>query len=320
MQDQNSLKDINTLKIKQVMKKISIASKSEIARETKLSFPTVTRILEQLCSSGEIIETGETHKTAGRSASMFTINPLFSLSLLIRIEGNKISWKIKDMNNLTIEQQKFVSKKNLLDDLDQIITESQLKYPSLKAIVIGIAAMILEGAVKETFFSQDLKGINIPVHFQNITTLPIQIENDMNAVVMGQWHQSRIKPDSSVGIYCNEGCMGAGVVLNGDVWHGATNFAGELSFLPANKTATKQSDQNSIFEQYVNIIQIYTTIINPHQIILYSNSDICEIINEIRTRCWDLLPHNALPHIELSDNFETDYETGLFAIAQKLIS
>ena len=321
MSDSNSMKDINTGKIKQYMKEQGEASKSEIARETKLSFPTVTRILEALCLTGEIQESGHSNQTGGRSASIYTINDRFSLYLLIRIESGYITWSIKGLRQNTVAQNKCRCQSGLLQELDRLINDLQKKYANIKSIVIGIGAMILEGSVKETFFYKDLQGINIPLHFQNITDIPVLVENDMNIVVMGQWHKSITRPPSSVVIYYTSGCLGAGILINGEVWHGATNFAGELSFLPISNASLLNNDdvnQECLFDLYVKIIQIYSVVINPNQIILYQNDYINSQIDEIRKQCWNLLPHNALPHIELSNAFETDYENGLFALAQKL--
>jgi predicted NBD/HSP70 family sugar kinase len=319
-----SIKDINTEKIRNYMKYKQQASKSEIARETGLSFPTVTRIMDALCTTGELFDSGQGNSTGGRCASVYSINSRYSLCLLVQIEGKKVKWVIKDLegNVVTLNQFMFVS--GLLEQLDNLINTLEMDFPALKAIVIGIAAMVKGGTVEEATGFTDIKGVDIPLHFKNLTKIPVQIHNDANLIALGQWYQSKQKAKSTVSIYLGENGLGAGMIIDGEVWRGASDFAGELSYLPLYENTSVWLEENfhdiDVVDYYTKLIQIYTIVFNPEQVILYNNIYISDKIDNIRRNCYKYLPSKVVPHIEVSKNYQSDYEYGLYAKAEKMMS
>lgn len=54
-EDSVSIKQINTERIRAFMEQEGPVSKSQVARQLGLSFPTVTRLLEDLGASGEVL-------------------------------------------------------------------------------------------------------------------------------------------------------------------------------------------------------------------------------------------------------------------------
>ena len=73
-----TVKQLNKEHIRAYMGKHTSASKSQIARELGLSFPTVGRLIDELCSDGELTEQGAGSSTGGRCACIYELNPLFS--------------------------------------------------------------------------------------------------------------------------------------------------------------------------------------------------------------------------------------------------
>lgn len=316
VKDFGSIKSMNIEKIKKYMRKQHRASKSEIARETKLSFPTVSRLLEELCVAGEMEEVGS-HSTGGRSASVYAVNFGFSLCLLIRVEGACVHWKVADLAANVMDSGVADSGGGLLECLDRLILTLEQRHPKIRSIVIGISAMVSKGVIEETHSFKDLQGVNMVAHFQNLTEVPVQIENDMYFVVIGQWTRSRSRPSASVCIYYGEDGPGAGVLIDGEVWRGVANFAGELGFLPFYDGAQLRIGEIDAVAAYVDFIRIYAVVLNPDQVVLYDNSFIRDRVDEIRRRCAEVLPRNVVPLIELSSSFEEDYDNGLYATAMK---
>jgi len=323
MLENNSLRLMNLKKIKDHMRRNGEVSKSIIARDTNLSFPTVTRLLEELCATGEILKVGQGNSTGGRCAAVYRMNYSFSLCLLIQIEGDIIKYDIKDLNNNIIEANQLKFENELLNILDQLIIEIKKRYPKLKVVVIGIAAMVSNGRVEESVGFPELRGSNISSHFKNLTEIPVIIENDMNLVMMGQCHAGKTPMVSTVGIYLGKQGFGAGMVINGQLWKGSSDFAGELIFLPfiPQKKIISENDVDIVdmIVYYTNLIIMYTVTINPQQIVLYDNNYIHGKLDEIHKQCYTYLPIEVIPYIEVSDNFQGTYEKGLYELAQRLI-
>ena len=99
-----TVKQLNKEHIRAYMSKHTSASKSQIARELGLSFPTVGRLIDELCSDGELTGQGAGSSTGGRCACIYELNPLFSLYLLVQVESDRVCWNLKDMRENTVEQ------------------------------------------------------------------------------------------------------------------------------------------------------------------------------------------------------------------------
>ena len=66
-----SIKQINLDRIRAFMDQEGSVSKSQISRRLGLSFPTVTRLVDELCSAGELLEQGTGTSTGGRCACFY---------------------------------------------------------------------------------------------------------------------------------------------------------------------------------------------------------------------------------------------------------
>lgn len=103
-EDPVSIKQINTDRIRTFMEQEGSVSKSQIARQLGLSFPTVTRLLEELCSGGEVLTQGTGTSTGGRCACYYQLNPDYRLYLLIQVEEGRMRWSLKNLDEEPVEQ------------------------------------------------------------------------------------------------------------------------------------------------------------------------------------------------------------------------
>ena len=78
MADTGKLKRENTALLRQAMQHGS-AGKNDLARLTHLSFPTVSRIVDEMVERGEAQEIGTAASTGGRCAMQYRLNPQYRL-------------------------------------------------------------------------------------------------------------------------------------------------------------------------------------------------------------------------------------------------
>ncbi|WP_390847837.1 ROK family transcriptional regulator [Bacillus litorisediminis] len=310
------------------------ATKVELSDKLEISFPTISKFLTQMEKDGEVISVGLDESSGGRRAKRYMYNPEYMLGLAIFLERTETNYAIFNCVGEVKEQGKVPSV--LVEDGLHLLTTSIEKlmtaYPKISSIAIGVPGSVDNGRIfyipgYEQFQNFDLKGF-----YEDYFSIPVVVENDMNAAVLGYHHNRRIQDNQSlVYLYSGQNGPGAGFMINGDVVRGSTFFAGEVSFVPQyNDRNFRQALENGTGPKEVPISQDYqidaisrlvasfTAIINPHTII-FCNDEVEEaIVEKIALASSKYIPSEHLPDLTISD-WKQDYLYGLQSLGLDLM-
>lgn len=97
-------------------------------------------------------------------------------------------------------------------------------------IAVGVPSMVLmeTGEVIETVNIPDWKNVQLKQLLSTYFKLPVRVHNDANCFAMGEFTQGNFKSDTNlIGICLGTG-LGAGLVLNGQLYTGKHSAAGEF--------------------------------------------------------------------------------------------
>ena len=325
MANSGTIKSINIKSVLKTLSEHESITKSDIAKYTGLSFPTVSTVIEHLIYKNEVNEVGVEDSIGGRCAKKYSLNPMYVVSLLLYLEGNKLNWILSDFCRNKIASGNLNCKDRILEEMDEIIYSIKSSYSQLASIVIGVASNVNNGKIMSHIEYKELQGRNITEYFEEKYGIPVIIENDMNVAIKGYWDRhSSNDIEVVVNIYIGDNGMGASMIINGKVLKGKSNFAGELHYLPICddniKYAKEGFGESDIVEYYGKVIQSYVSLINPNLIVLYNNVYIKGKLEDIKNYCKVRIPEEAMAKIILSDEFKEDYEFGLSMMASELIS
>lgn len=325
MANSGTIKSINIKSVLKTLSEHESITKSDIAKYTGLSFPTVSTVIEHLIYKNEVNEVGVEDSIGGRCAKKYSLNPMYVVSLLLYLEGNKLNWIVSDFCRNKIASGNLNCKDRILEEMNEIIYSIKSSYSQLASIVIGVASNVNNGKIMSHIEYKELQGVNITEYFEEKYGIPVIIENDMNIAIRGYWDRhSSNDIEVVVNIYIGDNGMGASMIINGKVLKGKSNFAGELHYLPICddniKYAKEGFGESDIVEYYGKVIQSYVSLINPNLIVLYNNVYIKGKLEDIKNYCKVRIPEEAMAKIILSDEFKDDYEFGLSMIASELIS
>jgi hypothetical protein len=319
--------------IRTTLLELGSATKIELSDKLGISFPTISKFLEQMVKDGELILVGLDDSSGGRRAKRFAYNPEHMLGLAIFLERKETNYTIFNCLGEVKEQGKTSSV--LMDDelkLTKHIEDILVQFPKISSIAIGVPGSVDNGRIfyipgYEHFQNFDLKG-----YYEDRFSIPVVVENDMNAAVLGYHNKRGIKNNQSlIYLYSGQNGPGAGIMINGDVVRGSTFFSGEVSFVP------QYDDRNflqalkggsgpkkaTIREEYEidaisRLVASFVAIINPHTIIFCNDEVNKLIIDQIAIGSSKYIPVEHLPEITMSD-WKQDYLYGLQSLGLDLM-
>jgi len=224
------------LAILETIRREKTISRTDISRVTGLNIVTVSNYINDYLSKGLIFEKGYDSSTGGRRPTIIELNSVFTYVIGVELGISAIRTVITDLEAKIVAS---VSKERPKDDaegvincicssIEEVIKTSKLDKSKIKGICVAASGLIDKeaGTVHSTIGTSSVfLPINLSLERKfNINTF---IENDATAAAYGEWALS-LDLDTKVMLYMFSG-VGCGIVINGEVFRGATGIAGETS-------------------------------------------------------------------------------------------
>ncbi|MBM7569484.1 ROK family transcriptional regulator [Paenibacillus sacheonensis] len=308
------------------------ATKAELSQRLGLSFPTISKFIAQMEKDGEIRYSSEDDSSGGRRAKRYAYDPEYMLGLAVFVEKDETNYSVFNCMGDVKEQgtRPSVLQRDIhaLADLIESLIE---KYPKLRSIAIGVPGAVDNGKIilippYPQFLDYDLKG-----EFESKFLIPVVVENDMNASVLGFASNFQIENESLAYLYFGQNGPGSGILINGDVVRGSTFFTGEISFVPQyddqsfvqalryeQSTGGKLLARSSQIDAVARLIATFAAIINPKAIIFNEDEADEQLLAAIADRSAAYIPKQHVPQLLMS-NWRQDYLFGLQHLALTLM-
>lgn len=311
------IKEVNVNIIKKSLKNLKTATKPQIAKATGLSTVTVGTILEILLKKNEINEMKQVKSNGGRPAQEFGYNFNYMNALIlfpfekenktyistdvVNLEGKSIYKNIAEVIGVNYETIKSIIS-NLINT-----------YQNIKIIGFGNPGIEVNGKIIFSDY-KELTNLNLSEEFLKEFNIPVIIENDVNAAVIGfNKRKCSEKKENLVYIYFPDKYPpGSGILINGEIYKGNRNYAGEIANIDGflwNEKLYANFDEFCL--NVGKIINIFSCILNPDVIILNGNFINETHIKTIKNYCKNSISESLTPELYNSENFLLDYRKGL---------
>ncbi|MBS4200423.1 ROK family transcriptional regulator [Bacillus sp. FJAT-49732] len=214
-------------------------SRAQIAKETKLTPPTVSSLVSELIDKDLVIESEQGESIGGRKPTLLVINSDRFYIIGLDVGAKKIRAILIDLSGKTLDKTqtiipKPISNEDLLSLIKRTISDLASIHETKEVIGIGVG---MHGAVDvETGTSLFAPGLNlrdIPIKkaLEAEYDVPVKIDNDVRAMAFGEyWFMEEKKDENIVTVNIGIG-VGAGIVLNGKIFHGKYDLAGEIGHM-----------------------------------------------------------------------------------------
>lgn len=301
------------------------ATKAELSQKLGISFPTISKFLTQMEEAGELLTVGLDDSSGGRRAQRYAYNPEFMLGLAIFFEKADLSYAIFNCAGEIKEQGSTSSA--LINDVSGLSAQIERlirSYPKIRSVAIGVPGAVKNGTLIHIPDYPGFEHVDLKSRLEEQFALPVVVENDMNAAVLGYFKNGG-HPDnpSLVYLYFGQNGPGAGIMINGDVVRGSTFFSGEVSFVPQYDKlnfyqAMKKQDDDGRLDAISRLVASLSAIINPHAIIFHHAEVSSSMLKLIAERSADYIPKEHLPQLAAS-NLQKDYLDGLQSLGLELM-
>lgn len=327
-----SMKKLILRGIRSTLLDLGSATKLELSHALDISFPTISKFLTQMEKDGEIISVGFDASSGGRKAKRYRYNPEHMLGLAIFLEKTETNYAIF---NCVGEIKKLGKAPSVLVDdglnlLTKCIENIMTTYPKISSVAIGVPGSVDSGRVFHIPGYMQFQNFDLKGYYEDYFSLPVVVENDMNAAVLGFHHHKGIKENQSlVYLYSGQNGPGAGIMINGDVVRGSTFFSGEVSYIPQyndrnfGQVLEKKSESRMIaaddeIDAISRLIASFVAIINPHTIIFCNDEVEKKVLEKITKVSSQYIPSEHLPELTVSE-WKQDYLFGLQSLGIDLM-
>lgn len=234
-----TIKNNNRSLILRVLNSQGKVSRAELSRITGLTKTSITNIISELLDMGIINETGTQDSQSGRKPILLNLSrdSLYALGVYISRDfvyanvvnlGGDIIKERRHYFNLTENERSFLN--GIFATVSEVLQEAKINEG--KFLGAGIASIgpldIRNGIILDPPNFRGLKSIPIVKEFKEKFSLPVFLDNDMNASAIAEKLFGGARNISNFIYVGITNGIGAGIILNDDIFRGCNGFAGEI--------------------------------------------------------------------------------------------
>ncbi|KAA3617386.1 MAG: ROK family transcriptional regulator [Calditrichaeota bacterium] len=237
------VRDYNELNILRFIKLYGPLSRAQLSKKYKISKATVSEIITKLMEVNFVKEIGmgKSTKIGGRKPILLEFNPKAGFAIGIEIKRDHARVALTDLNahiykQNTIEYPENVSLTDVLVLLFPLISDylKETWVKSAKPMGIGVSIPGLidykKGCILESDSLKEWEGVLIKKIFEKEFGIETFIENDVKAITFGESRFGNGRNyNNMIYLWVGDG-IGAGIVINGELYRGVSASAGEVGF------------------------------------------------------------------------------------------
>lgn len=212
-----------------------------LADMTNFTRMNITRLVGLLIDKDIVYEDGEILAGRGRPAKKLHINPNVLYSVTANIDVDKITLAVVNLENKiimseTIDAENEISMEDYVDRVYKAYKNWEYKYPNI-CEKVGCIAFVSPGIINpytgNIIFSAQLgwRHENIVEYGNKKFGMKVIVDNDVKSALVGELAFRNKKDKSSIAYMAIGYGVGVGLWIDGKIFRGANNNAGEIGHI-----------------------------------------------------------------------------------------
>ncbi|KPJ63124.1 MAG: hypothetical protein AMS15_01600 [Planctomycetes bacterium DG_23] len=223
-----------------LIRRVGRTTRPIIGNILSISPPTVSSIIRDLVKEKWVVADGYKESVGGRRAALFKLNPKLAYSVGLEMSLSTIAGVLIDLEGRIFARHTATTevvddwprmRDHLLSTVETLL--SAAKGAKVAGIGLGISGILDRENKVLSKFPQFESWVNLPVGnlLQEEFGLNVLLENNVTAAALAELKYGRGREADNF-LYMHMGkAIGLGIVINGEVYKGATGAAGELGHI-----------------------------------------------------------------------------------------
>lgn len=213
----------------------TVFTQAELARGTGLAPATVSNIVRELAAAGLV----ETEAGSGRRGSAVQLSHDAGVVAGVDFGHSHIAVAVGDLAGRVLGEKRIVlhggtDHRRALDLARRVLEEllaARPGAPRLRQVGMGLPAPVTREAIGSHSIFPGWEGVNARAVAEETFGVPVAVENDANLGALAEHRRGVARGhDSSVFVKISSG-VGAGIVIDNNLFRGAGGTAGEIGHL-----------------------------------------------------------------------------------------
>jgi len=235
------LRDFNVSLLIELVRRAGSISRAELARQSQLSAPTVSAIVDSLLKRGIVIEITTAPSSGGRPPVLLSVDPKAGYVVGIKLRGDGVTTVVCDLDaQIVSSNERYVP---LVGDpmaaLDAIEEETRralrdAAVPASKVLGVGVGLSgVIDSAAGVCRFSHLLQwhDVDLAAPLRRRMGLPVWVENDVNTLAVAEkWAGDAHTAKNFVTLSVGRG-IGLGIVVDRSLYRGSHGAGGEFGHM-----------------------------------------------------------------------------------------
>lgn len=209
-----------------------LVSRTELAKRTGLSLPTVSEIVADLLGSGVIEERETALSGGGRRPVLLGLKADAGYVIGIKLTETRVIAVLTDLTAGIVERTTATITRDdvgtVVRAVAKVVRTLRGKKP-VQGVGVGLAGVIdrASGVVRHATYS-DWHDVDLAAILEKRIGLPVVVDNDVNTLVASEQWFGAGRGVSDVAVVSIGRGIGLGMVLDGRLYRGAGGGAGEF--------------------------------------------------------------------------------------------
>nr|WP_281383468.1 ROK family protein [Granulicella aggregans] len=239
------------MRVLNLLRECGSCSKADLVRASGLSAPTITNVVADLLASDLIKPLGEGESNGGRPPDMISFKAERGCVLAVEISSKMLSLLLTDLNGkeLAYTQMLLEDKKTTPDaiciyigeEIRRVLRQSKKKKEQLLVLVVGLPAItnVDDGVVMSISTLENWRSVPLREKLSRIVDCLVILENDTNLAAVGERYSGAAQGQDTFILIRIGPNVSAGIVLDGQIFHGSQWSAGEIAYLRLPNTSRR---------------------------------------------------------------------------------